>query len=145
MIGLLNIPDFLVDLIKVQTLLIQPKGVYEAYGTCYSKLCGWLDNLFTLVRSDAMAYINISGLPFCNSARYCEFLCNNSKLFSGSESPLRVTHISNPVLSLRRSHPPAQPNPHILPNLRPQPPPPRPRLLPPRLLLHHHLLHRHPR
>lgn len=37
-----------------------------------------------------MAYINISGLPFCNSARYCEFLCNNSKLFSGSESPIRV-------------------------------------------------------
>lgn len=38
-----------------------------------------------------MAYITISGLPFCNAARYCEFLCSGTKLFSGSESPNRVS------------------------------------------------------
>ncbi len=29
-----------------------------------------------LVRSDAYAYIALNGNPFCNSAKYCEYLCN---------------------------------------------------------------------
>lgn len=33
-----------------------------------------------------MAYINLSGLPYCNSARYCDFLGNTTRLFAGSQS-----------------------------------------------------------
>ena len=38
----------------------------------------WCSNFFDLVRSDAMAHINIWGNPYCNSARYCEYLCSKS-------------------------------------------------------------------
>lgn len=69
--GAFTFLDFIVDILKVTRLQIQPKNTYELYGTFYAHSCGWLDNILTLVRSDAMAYLNLSGLPFCNSARYC--------------------------------------------------------------------------
>lgn len=65
----------------------------SSYGQCYYPLCGWLTSLFELVRSDAMAYINISALPYCNASRYCEFLCNNTRLYSGNQSACRVNYI----------------------------------------------------
>jgi hypothetical protein len=36
-----------------------------------SSVLGFIDNFFDLVRSDSMAYINISGNPYCNASRYC--------------------------------------------------------------------------
>ena len=49
----------------------------------FSRCCGCF---FDLVRNDAYAYINLTGIPYCNAARNCEVLCNSSKLFVGSQS-----------------------------------------------------------
>lgn len=37
-----------------------------------------------------MAYINLTGLPYCNSARYCEYLTNKTVLTEGSQSVSRT-------------------------------------------------------
>lgn len=52
--------------------------------TKISKLC--CCNCYDLVRNDAYSYINLTGIPYCNSARNCQSLCNNSKLFIGNQS-----------------------------------------------------------
>jgi hypothetical protein len=31
-------------------------------------------DFFNLIRAEALAYINIVNYPFCNAARYCEYL-----------------------------------------------------------------------
>lgn len=95
MIGFFGIPAFIVFLIKVTNILIQPLNPFSTYGRCYYSVFGWCDSLFDLVRSDAMAYINLSGLPYCNSARYCEFLCSNSRLFPGNQS---ISVVNCPVI-----------------------------------------------
>lgn len=79
MIGFFSIPAFILFLIK-------PVNPFSTYGRCYYGVFGWIDSFFDLVRSDAMAYINLSGLPYCNSARYCEFLCSNTQLFPGNQT-----------------------------------------------------------
>lgn len=45
-----------------------------------------------------MAYINLTGIPYCNASRYCEFLCESSKLDTGSQSINRVRAYFNIVL-----------------------------------------------
>ena len=54
--------------------------------------------MFELVRSDAMAYINLTGNPYCNSARYCEYICLQSLLLDNSQSTSRVYRICAHVL-----------------------------------------------
>ena len=41
-----------------------------------------------LVRTDVYAYINLTGITYCNAARNCELLNEKSKLFVGSQSIL---------------------------------------------------------
>jgi hypothetical protein len=83
MVGFFSLGDFFFDLIK-------PDNYMGLYGRCYYPICGWLTSLFELVRSDSMAYINLTGLAYCNSSRYCEFLCNNTRLYNGSQPVSRV-------------------------------------------------------
>jgi hypothetical protein len=37
-----------------------------------------------------MGFIALTGNPFCNSARYCEYLCDKSVITSYSQSTSRV-------------------------------------------------------
>lgn len=37
-----------------------------------------------------MAYINLTGNAYCNSARYCEYLCDKSVLTNYSQSSSRI-------------------------------------------------------
>lgn len=53
-------------------------------------LCDCLRKTFDLVRSDAMAYINLTGNTYCNSARYCEYLCDHSRILEFSQSLSRT-------------------------------------------------------
>lgn len=43
-----------------------------------------------LARTDAYAYINLSGIPFCDAARQCEALCTYSPHFQTSYSCIRT-------------------------------------------------------
>ena len=41
-----------------------------------------------------MAYIYLTGNPYCNSSRYCEYLCDQSSLTRNSQSISRFYRIS---------------------------------------------------
>lgn len=78
--------------------MTQPVDYNSRWGQTYQACFGWLDGLFTLVRPDAMAYINVASLPYCNAARYCEFLCGNTRLYPGSQSVTRYYRFGAHVL-----------------------------------------------
>ena len=46
----------------------------------------YIDSCLDLVRTDAMAFIILTGNPFCNSSRYCELLCYNAPASRYSQS-----------------------------------------------------------
>ena len=58
-------------------------------GVC-APICSVFDNccgcFFDLIRNDAYAYINLTGIPYCNAARNCETLCSSNKIFIGNQS-----------------------------------------------------------
>lgn len=80
------LPDLLFDIFR-------PRREEGLYGRCFGCLCGWLSSLFQLVRSDALAYVNLASLPYCNSSRFCDLLCRNSSMFHSSYSVSRVYFI----------------------------------------------------
>jgi hypothetical protein len=81
MTGFFALPDYFLDLFKPS--IDSPKsGVhYRCFNTC----CNPCVKLFDLVRSDAMAYINIAGNPYCNSARYCQYMGDHSEVLEDSQ------------------------------------------------------------
>lgn len=78
--------DFLLDFFK-PPVNADPNALYTR---CYKNACCVCDSVLDLVRTDAMAYIALTGNPFCNSARYCEYLCEKSVITDYSESVGRV-------------------------------------------------------
>lgn len=62
--GFFSFYDFIFDFFRPNTVDSKNQNVI---GRC----CDTFANFFDLVRSDAMAYVNLSGNPYCNSARYC--------------------------------------------------------------------------
>ena len=76
-----SIFDLLFDIFK-------PKDIQNS---CCKAICGCVCDL---VRSDTMSFVILSGNPFCNSARYCEYLCNKAILTEYSQSCSRIYRIS---------------------------------------------------
>lgn len=73
-------------------------------GTCCSKAgdfcensCSCLDYVFNLVRTDAYTYINLAGIPFCDSGRECTKICHFNNQFVGNYNPMKhfrfITHV----------------------------------------------------
>lgn len=79
--------DLLFDIFK-------PTDKNSTYGRFCECLCGCCQRIFDLVRSDAMAFVVLTGNPVCNSARYCEYLCDKSVLTEYSQSCSRIYRIS---------------------------------------------------
>ena len=46
------------------------------------------------MRTDAYAYINLTGIPYCNAARQCEAMCKYSHLFGSNQSCVRLYRIA---------------------------------------------------
>lgn len=86
MTGFFSVFDLIFDLIKPDENA-NPNG---AYTRCYRAVCVCCIRIFDLVRSDSMAYINLTGNPFCNSSRYCEYLCGRSIIMDYSQSTSRA-------------------------------------------------------
>ena len=64
-----------------------------ARGSSFNKMgsiCANLDCFFDLVRSEAMPYIAITGNTYCNAARYCQYLCDQSMIAENSQSASRA-------------------------------------------------------
>jgi hypothetical protein len=76
MTGFFTSGDYLLELIKPSIDTTKSSLYYRSFNTC----CNPCVKLFDLVRSDAMAYINIAGNPYCNSARYCQYMSDNSEV-----------------------------------------------------------------
>lgn len=89
MTGFFSIGDYIFDFIKPDEEQ-NPDGCYT---TCFNSVCSICIRMFDLVRSDSMAYINLAGNPYCNSARYCEYLCDQSLLTESSQSTSRSYRI----------------------------------------------------
>jgi hypothetical protein len=94
MTGVFWLPDLLLDLLR-------PRNDQGLYGRCFGCAFGWLNSLFQLVRSDALAYVNLASMSYCDSARFCEFLCRNSTMFHSNNSVSRVISDAIVVLSAR--------------------------------------------
>lgn len=90
MTAFFTVGDYIFDLFKPSV----EKSNDSSYKTCYSKVSKPFKKLFDLVRSDAMSYIYTTGNPYCNSARYCEYLSNNSAAFEDNQSSSRVYRLS---------------------------------------------------
>ena len=86
--------SFLNGFFEVPTLIVELFTCHP--GTCCNKLgvcceqkccCGFF---FNLVRTDAYSYINLSGEPFCNSARECYDVCiHATDQFVGGFNPMK--------------------------------------------------------
>lgn len=77
------IPDLMYDFLKPNE---NNRGCYK----CFTTVCCCCDRFFGFARSDAMAFINAVGLPYCNSSRWCEKINYLSSYFDGSQSIFRV-------------------------------------------------------
>jgi len=86
MTGFFSIGDYLFDLVKPRVDAVKTGCYYKTFNTA----CSPCTKVFDLVRSDAMAYINIAGNPYCNAARYCEYLSDKSVVLEGGQSASRT-------------------------------------------------------
>jgi hypothetical protein len=89
MTGFFSIGDFIFDFLKPD----ENANPDSCYNSCYQCACKPCFSIYDLVRSDAMAFINMTGNPFMNSARYCEFLCDRSIIMDYSQSTSRAYRI----------------------------------------------------
>lgn len=79
-----EIPTLLAEL-----LICHPTTCCSKLGViCYNSL-SCFTCFFDLVRTDSYGYINMSGIPFCNASRECKKICENSKTFVGTHSPIK--------------------------------------------------------
>ena len=67
MTGFFTIGDYFFDLVKPEPFE-DPESLHVRF---FDQSCQPCYKVFDLVRSDAMALINLTGNPFCNAARYC--------------------------------------------------------------------------
>ena len=88
MTGFFTIGDYIFDLVKPSDN--QEEG---CCAECFNFCCNCCLKVFDLVRSDAMTYINAAGTPYCNAARYCEYITDKSLLLEGSQSASRTYRI----------------------------------------------------
>lgn len=64
---------------------------YERYQKEHSNC---IKDLFNLIRGEVLYYIAMVNIPYCNAARYCEFLRNNSSFYYYSEITDRLFRIN---------------------------------------------------
>ena len=87
--GFFNLIDFLLEALRCY-----PDGACPPCASCCDCLLGCCGDIFDLVRTDVYAYINLTGIAYCNAARNCEHLIAESALFVGSQSLLYFYRIS---------------------------------------------------
>lgn len=87
MTGFFALPDFLLDTVKPN------KNKDTAYSQCYNKYCSGAISLFDLVREDALVFVNMTANPYCNSSRYCEYLCGRTCVFDYTQTTSRIYRV----------------------------------------------------
>ena len=62
--------------------------------------CDCNRNCFELIRTDVYAYINLTGIAYCNAARNCEHLIEANRLFVGGQSVMYFYRICSYVFTI---------------------------------------------
>jgi hypothetical protein len=86
--------DYLFDIFKPNHLQ-HPDSSYTTFYTDRCKLCSVF---FDLIREDAISFITLTGNPYCNSSRYCQYLCDRSIITDYALSTSRSYRISTHFL-----------------------------------------------
>lgn len=76
----------------------KPSSQNTWHAQCCANYFSFVYDFFDIVRHDAMGYISLTGLPYCNSARYCDFLSVNTPLFGGNQSISRLFRFAGHLL-----------------------------------------------
>ena len=71
-----------------------PKGKCGRAGKCCHEVCCCCTSIFDLSRPDAYAYIHLSGIPYCDAARQCEAICEETNLFESDHTCIRLYRIA---------------------------------------------------
>jgi hypothetical protein len=91
--GFFSFFDLIFDLLRPD-----PHSTFECYNQVYSCAFRKIGDFFNLVRADAFAYIALSGNPYCNASRYCEFIYSEAIWFEDSQSISRSYRICSHLL-----------------------------------------------
>lgn len=94
MTGFFSLGDMIFDMLKPSPTM----GPNHCCTKTHKTLCAPCHKVFDLVRSDAMGYIYLSGNPYCNSARYCEYLCDNSASVEAAQTTSRAYRLGAHLL-----------------------------------------------
>ena len=89
MTGFLSILDAIFDFLRPSSDQLD-----SCYNKTFWKACFCCNNIFDFVRTDALAHVNLTGNPYCNSSRYCELLCRKSITVEYAQSSSRVYRLS---------------------------------------------------
>ena len=95
--GSVALGSFLRMILKIPLLIIElltchPTACCNKAGNCCTDhCCGFL---YTLVRTDVYALINIFGYSYCDATKYCDNLCRHYVHFQSSQSPMRNYRIA---------------------------------------------------
>ena len=81
------IPDFIFD-------ILIPTG-WESSNNGFIKLLSSFAAFFDLVRSDALAFVYLTGNAYCNSARYCDYVVYKSKITQNSQGLNRIYRLTS--------------------------------------------------
>lgn len=84
-----NIFNFILESIRCYK-----DGACPLFASCYDSICSCQMNFLELIRTDVYAYINLTGIAYCNAARNCEHLISNVHLFIGCQTVLYFYRIS---------------------------------------------------
>jgi hypothetical protein len=86
--------SFLNAFLELPTLIVELLTCHKntccnRAGECCENSCFCFDYVFNLVRTDVYSYINLSGIPYCNSARECTKICHFNEQFVGNYNPIK--------------------------------------------------------
>lgn len=91
---------FSLPTLVAQVFICHPEACCAKCGAiCFNK-CNCCTCFFDLIRTDAYSYMNLTGIPFCNSARSCQKICSDSRHFVGSHSPMSMYRFAAHVLAV---------------------------------------------
>jgi len=72
----------------IELFICHPQACCPGIGSCCYNSCSWYTCFWDLIRTDAYAYQNLSGIPFCNSARQAKKINERNPAYVGSHSPM---------------------------------------------------------
>lgn len=70
-----------------------PQAILDLIRSCRNskvKTDCWLYNALDLARADALSMIIVTGTPYCNASKYCEYLWNESMTTDQTQSSIRI-------------------------------------------------------